>query len=237
MELKDLCKPLAIKDIDFRIQSINKWKYATILAYKDARVDMKRLDEVVWAWLWKREHFDNNKKCKVSIYNTDIKEWVSKEDVWTASNTEAEKWLASDSFKRACFNWGIWRELYDFPVISIKLEDTEVQESNWKFKASFWLKLKEWIWTVENKDNWVVLSCKDQNWKERFNSLVKEKAPYVEPSKTVTPVPELNRIAQDNIDNIEALLKAWAKVSFANIKSKYKISRVNRTKIEELWIK
>ena len=117
MKLKDLKKPLEIKDIDFRIQSINKGKYATILAYKDARVDMNRLDEVVWAWLWKREHSDNNKNCKVSIYNTDIKEWISKEDVGTESNTESEKWLASDSFKRACFNWGIWRELYDYRII------------------------------------------------------------------------------------------------------------------------
>ena len=47
MGYKDLQKPLEIKDIDFRVQSINNGGYATILAYKDARVDMRRLDEAL----------------------------------------------------------------------------------------------------------------------------------------------------------------------------------------------
>lgn len=174
MDLKELTKPLEIKDIDFRIQSINKGWYATILAYKDARVDMNRLDDVVWAWLWKREHFDNNTRCKVSIYNTDIKEWVSKEDVWTKSNTEAEKGLASDSFKRACFNWGIWRELYDYPVMQIKLnsDEFELKEYNWKTSAkSTWnFKLKEWKWTSEFSEwNLISLVARDNKWKVRFS--------------------------------------------------------------------
>lgn len=169
MDLKELTKPLEIKDIDFRIQSINKGWYATILAYKDARVDMNRLDDVVWAWLWKREHFDNNTRCRVSVYNTDIKEWVNKEDIWTASMTEKEKWLASDSFKRACFNWGIGRELYDYPVIQVKLDSTEFELKDWKAKATWGLNLKDWRWASEFKD-WklVALACKDGNWKLRF---------------------------------------------------------------------
>ena len=60
MNLKDLQKPLEIKDIDFRIQSINKGKYATILAYKDARVDMNRLDEVCGSENWQRDHKEVN---------------------------------------------------------------------------------------------------------------------------------------------------------------------------------
>lgn len=74
---------------------------------------------------WKREHSNDNKTCKVSIWNDLIKEWVCKEDVGVESKTESEKGLASDSFKRACFNWGIGRELYDYPVISIKLNENE----------------------------------------------------------------------------------------------------------------
>jgi hypothetical protein len=37
------------------------------------------------------EHFDNNTRCRVSIYNKELKEWVSKEDIGTASMTEKEK--------------------------------------------------------------------------------------------------------------------------------------------------
>ena len=172
-ELLKLKEPLLMDEVDIRIQSINNGKYATILAYKDARVDMNRLDDVVGAGFWKREHFDNNTRCKVSIYNKEIKEWVSKEDVGTQSQTEKEKGLASDSFKRACFNWGIGRELYDYPVISIKLTDKEVQltgRDKPKYKASFDLKLKEWKWITEFKEGKLVaLACKDNHGKLRFN--------------------------------------------------------------------
>ena len=149
MDIKKLSEPLPISSIDFRIQSINNGKYATILAYKDARVDMQRLDEVVWPLNWKRRHTGSNKNCIVSVYNPDTKEWVEKEDTGTESNTEQEKGLASDSFKRACFNWGIGRELYEYPTISIKLNDDEVQET-WrdktKYKASWNLNIKNWKW-------------------------------------------------------------------------------------------
>ena len=40
INLEALRKPLQAHEIDFRIQSINKGGYATILAYKDARADM-----------------------------------------------------------------------------------------------------------------------------------------------------------------------------------------------------
>ena len=42
MNLADLSTPLEIHQIDFRVQSINRGGYATILAYKDARVDMPK---------------------------------------------------------------------------------------------------------------------------------------------------------------------------------------------------
>lgn len=169
MDIKNLSLPLDISNIDFRIQSINKGKYATILAYKDARVDMQRLDDVVGALNWKREHTRDNKNCIVSIYNSETKEWISKEDTGTESNTEQEKGLASDSFKRACFNWGIGRELYDYPIIQIKLEDEEVEEFQGKFKPSFKLKLKDWIWFSQFKNGKLsYLACKDQNGKGRF---------------------------------------------------------------------
>lgn len=170
--MTELTKPLNISEIDFRIQSINNGGYATILAYKDARADMNRLDEVVGALSWKREHTRDNKNCIVSIYCNDKKEWVSKEDTGTESNTEQAKGLASDSFKRACFNWGIGRELYDYPIIQIKLNDNEIQTTGKdrpKYKASFNLKLKEWTWFsqfTEGKINY--LGCKDETGKARF---------------------------------------------------------------------
>lgn len=146
IDFKKLSDPLPISSIDFRVQSINKGGYATILAYKDARVDMNRLDEICGVENWKREHSRDNKNCMVSIWDESKSVWVSKEDTGTESNTEEEKGLASDSFKRACFNWGIGRELYDYPVISIKLLDNEWKMDGNYPKATFDLKIKEWKW-------------------------------------------------------------------------------------------
>lgn len=145
--MKILNKPLDISDIDFRVQSINNGGYATILPYKDARVDMNRLDKVVGPLSWKREHeFKNDKMyCKVSIFCHSLKEWITKEDVGTESKMDSSKGEASDAFKRACFNWGIGRELYDYPVISIKLNQNEWKKNGKFNNATYELKLKDWL--------------------------------------------------------------------------------------------
>lgn len=116
MELK--FRALTAEEIDVRVQSV-KTNGAILLLYKDARCDMAILDETVGPLRWQRKHSRENANCTVSIYDTDLKEWISKEDTGTESNTEAEKGLASDSFKRACFNWGIGRELYTAPFVWI----------------------------------------------------------------------------------------------------------------------
>ena len=169
MELKNLSKPLAIQDIDFRVQSINKGGYATILAYKDARVDIKRLNEVCGVLGWQREHTRDNRNCIISIWDQENKQWVSKEDTGTESMADSQKGLASDSFKRACFNLGIGIELYDYPIIQIKLNPNEFKIENQKVKQTWDLKLKEWKWASEFNGNKLVgLACKDQNDKVRF---------------------------------------------------------------------
>ena len=112
LEIRDL----RADEIDCRIAQV-KSNGLSLLLYKDARCDMNILDETVGPFNWQRTHTRDNANCIVSIYDEDKKQWVSKEDTGTESNTEKEKGLASDSFKRACFNWGIGRELYTAPFI------------------------------------------------------------------------------------------------------------------------
>ena len=170
MNLLDLQKPLPIESIDFRVQSINKGGYATILAYKDARVDINRLNEVCGVLGWKREHTRDNKNCIVSIWDEANKHWVSKEDTGTESMAEAAKGLASDSFKRACFNFGIGIELYDYPIISIQLaKGVEWDLVQDRPKQLFGLKLKDWVWFSQFTDGKLnYLACKDDKGKVRF---------------------------------------------------------------------
>lgn len=117
--MKELKFPLlSANDIECRIGTVSD-KGVSLLLYKDARVDMRLLDEVVGWANWKREHqcLKNVIYCGVSIYDEDKKEWITKWDAGKESNTEAEKGEASDSFKRACFNVGVGRELYTAPFI------------------------------------------------------------------------------------------------------------------------
>lgn len=123
LQFRDLTKD----EIDCRVQSVNKnGKGLVLLLYKDARVDQNILDETVGAENWQREHYEckGNLFCRVGIDTSALAEnaaprWVWKSDCGTESNTEAQKGEASDSFKRACFNWGIGRELYTAPFIWI----------------------------------------------------------------------------------------------------------------------
>ena len=111
----------------------NKGPWCQILIYKDARVDQKLLDEVVGPNNWKNsyEFINGQLYCTVSIYDADKKEWISKQNVGTESNTEKEKGQASDAFKRACFNWGIGRELYSAPKdVFVSLADGEYTEKD-----------------------------------------------------------------------------------------------------------
>lgn len=109
-------RPLRADEIDVRVGTVGK-KGVSMLLYKNARVDMTILDETVGPLNWQREHLRENANCIVSIWYEDTKQWVKKEDTGTESFTEAAKGLASDSFKRACTNWGIGRELYESPFI------------------------------------------------------------------------------------------------------------------------
>lgn len=171
MNYKDLSRPLEISDVDFRVQSINNGGYATILAYKDARVDMNRLDEVLTPLGWQRDYklIDNKLFCGVGIWHEESGQWIWKWDVGTESNTEAQKGQASDAFKRACFNLGIGRELYDYPIISVKLLDKEWTKENGKARQTYELKIKDWKWYSEFTDGKIsFLAAKDQDNNVRF---------------------------------------------------------------------
>ncbi len=125
-----MCKfrDLRADEIECRVQSC-KENGLVLLLYKDARVDMNILDEAVGASNWQREHYEckGNLFCRVGIRVDREGGWVFKSDCGTESNTEAQKGEASDSFKRACFNWGIGRELYTAPFTRIPADKCNIK--------------------------------------------------------------------------------------------------------------
>lgn len=124
-------RPLTSEEIDCRVSTC-KENGVSLLLYKDARVDQNILDETFGIFGWQRSHqlIDGNLYCTVSVRNPETGEWVHKQDVGKESNAEKEKGQASDSFKRACFNLGIGRELYTAPFIWIPKEMVTIKKDN-----------------------------------------------------------------------------------------------------------
>lgn len=118
-------RTLKASEIEVRIRFVKK-NGVVLLLYKDARADMTLLDETVGPMNWQRRHSRDNANCVVSIWDAEKKQWIEKEDTGTESNTEAAKGLASDSFKRACFSWGIGRELYTTPFLWFPAEKCKI---------------------------------------------------------------------------------------------------------------
>ena len=139
---------LSKEDIDVRVAQTlagNNKVRVNLLLYKNARVDMKIMDELFTPMGWKRTHklIGDRLYCCVEVYNPETKEWICKEDVGVESNTEAEKGQASDSFKRACVNWGIGRELYTAPRITIELNENEyTKDQNSRIKVWAYFSVK-----------------------------------------------------------------------------------------------
>ena len=120
---------LRAEEIECRVSTINE-RGLSVLLFKDARVDQKILDETFTPFGWKRSHqlIDGNLYCTVEVWDGEKKQWVGKQDVGTTSYSEKEKGQASDSFKRACFNWGIGRELYTAPFIWVPAGQADIQK-------------------------------------------------------------------------------------------------------------
>ena len=85
-------RKLRADEIECRVNTISA-KGCSLLLYKDARVDMRILDETFGSMNWQRKHevIDGNLYCTVSVWDPEKEQWISKQDVGTESYTEKEK--------------------------------------------------------------------------------------------------------------------------------------------------
>ena len=181
---------LKASEIECRVgqsgKSLKGVAWCSLLLYKDARCDQRLLDETYGVFGWKRRHEVINGQlcCTVSIKSPDG-EWIDKQDVGVESNTEAVKGSFSDAFKRACFNWGLGRELYTSPKIFITLNSGEWSEQNGKVKLS-----AKCVFTVaeigyDNERNINALVIVDNNGVVRYKmGEVQKEAPKSEEQQT-----------------------------------------------------
>ena len=133
---------LKASEIECRVGQCGKSQkgvgWCSLLLYKDARCDQRLLDETFGIFGWRRKHEVINGQlcCTVMIKDPVTNEWIDKQDVGVESNTEAVKGSFSDAFKRACFNWGLGRELYTAPKVFVTLNTNEMYERNGKWTVN-----------------------------------------------------------------------------------------------------
>ena len=123
-QILELMQPLKAADVEVRVGSLintQKFSGASLLLYKTARVDTKRLNEVFgtnWQCSYARD--GDNLVCTISVYDKELGQWVKRSNVGTKSYTEETKGEYSDALKRAGTVWGIGLELYNAPALYMK---------------------------------------------------------------------------------------------------------------------
>lgn len=162
-------RTLEPKEIDCRVNQITE-DYVTLLLYKEARVDMDILDETVGAENWERDHKElkGNIYCGIGIWSESKQKFIYKWDAGKESFSDSEKGEASDSFKRAGFNWGIGRELYTAPFIYIKPINEKEFYKNSKGKVTTKTKFKVSNINYDTKKNIIGLEIIDNSNQVRY---------------------------------------------------------------------
>lgn len=216
---------LTADEIECRVGTISE-KGLSLLLYKDARADMKILDETFGPSNWQRTHevIGGNLYCNVQVFDEKKKQWISKMDVGTESYTEKEKGQASDSFKRACVSVGIGRELYTAPFIWVSADKVNIQPRGDKHITYDKFKVKE-IFYNENREI-VGLKILNQDGEEVY-SLGTSKRRNVEP-KTGGTAPAAKKASSHPAERIKQMNKELERTGVAldTVLSRYKVSSV-----------
>lgn len=219
-------RTLKANEIDCRIATINE-KGLTLLLYKDARVDQNILDETVGALNWQRQHTRDNANCIVSIWDKDKNQWISKEDTGTESFTEKEKGLASDSFKRACFNWGIGRELYSAPFIWISADKANIKQGN-NGKLQCFDRFEASEVAYDDDRNIIALTIINTRTNNVVYKLGGTAATKKIDTKTIKHIERLVSLTESNTEKLLEYFKVSAISDMTEIQAKLCIEKLNK---------
>lgn len=230
-------RPLKADEIDVRVGGISEKYGGFLLLYKDARCDMRILDEVFGVFNWQRKHenIEGQLFCTVSVYDEQKKLWISKQDVGVESYSDEIKGRASDAFKRACFNFGIGRELYTAPFIWIS--DKGATKESWKRKK---FRVKEIAYDSDkNITDLIIEEQINYQWQEVFSSKGYIKYPTQQENvKKQADKPVKTQEVMATTEEIETMFD-FAREKNVNVKDigRYMQTLMNKTKTAQLTSK
>ena len=109
--------------------------WAKVLCYVSARAIQDRLDEVFGVTGWKDEYrFEaHGTMCKLSVYDKDNNQWISKENGSQETDIESFKGGISSAFKRvAASGFGIGRYLYNLDTVFATTDLNKQYSKAWR---------------------------------------------------------------------------------------------------------
>lgn len=180
-----MIRTLRAEEIECRVSVINE-KGLGLILYKDARADQKILDETFTPYGWKRSHqmIGGSLYCTVEVWDEERQQWIGKQDVGTESYSEKEKGQASDSFKRACFNWGLGRELYTAPFIWIPAGKVEILARGKEQEKKYYTNDRFYVHSITYDKERAIDSLCIVNSRNQAVYSLKGKVQSLEPEKT-----------------------------------------------------
>ena len=204
--MEQMIRLLKPEEIECRVAIINE-KGLSLLLFKDARVDQKILDEIFTPFGWKRTHqsIDGNLYCTVEIWDREKQQWIAKQDVGTTSYAEKEKGQASDSFKRACFNIGIGRELYTAPFIWVPFMNANIQKKGDRYITSDHFSVTSIAYNAQREITELVIS----NKRGQKVYEMKQKAQKTDGKLSVQKLKALDQELQRTGVSIETVLERY----------------------------
>lgn len=225
-------------EIECRVAMVTE-KGVSLLLYKDARVDQKILDETFSVFGWKRSHqmIDGNLYCTVEVWDEEKKQWIGKQDVGTESYAEKEKGQASDSFKRACVNWGIGRELYSAPFIWLPAERVTIQQINGKYV----IKDRFQVTGIDYSDKREIAELQIQNQKGEIvysyysgkkNETVQKQTKTTKGNSAQVKTKLAEKAMQNRLDELQKELDRTG-VSWQAVLKRYGLTDINQMTMEQ----
>lgn len=229
---------LKASEIDARVSTVTE-NGCSLLLYKDARVDQNILDETVGCLNWQRSHqiLGDRLYCTVSIWDEQKGQWISKQDVGTESYTEKEKGQASDSFKRACFNLGIGRELYTAPFIWIQSGKVSISEKNGKATTYDRFIVDDIGYDEDGNINRLIVRNIGSTFNKRDDIVFQMGEPVTEEQRNVS---KYDKVADEKISEVQ--LKSLIttiennpdKLGVSALKKKYNVKDLAELKVAQL---
>ena len=225
-------------EIECRVSMVTETGMSLLL-YKDARVDQRILDETFTTFGWKRSHqvIDGNLYCTVEVWDTEKSQWIGKQDVGKESYTEKEKGQASDSFKRACVNWGIGRELYSAPFIWVPVEKVNIQ----KIKEKYVTKDRFQVTDINYNDKREIIGLQIQNQRGEIiysyyagkrKEEAQSRSKQTKGNSTEVRTKLAEKAMQNRIDELQRELDRTG-VSWQTVLRRYGLSDINQMTAEQ----